>query len=490
MKIRKLLLVAVASALAFSMIGQSAQAGDSGTKTDSQRDTINVALHPQNSFRPPLPYSGYQYQCDGDATQSRCTSIMDLGTARVVTDPLTKKISLTMTTTKPLPAPGAPITSLPTPFTAANYSWYFQASHQDSRMKIGEDCLGEEFAGNLSPLSNQRVYIDKVTRSSTCPAARITASGTTEATGVADGTRTRRADKVDVYTVPRPRADGWWSVVTVEMAASDTAPGTIEYKLLWGQYEGYSGFSESEEVGDAVNASEFSFQVSGNTITATVPYEPKRFFGPDDDLMIDDAAIWPFPLGRVGSSLTAFVPQINGVAEAGSPTAFCPFGPDFFPEENTIPPVGYPQSLPGADGGQDCVRGVFGLLTVRDWLDGGFELRAVPRSPAYAPSPSSVGCRYPIGYFPAPPAPVNVPTTPGSVDASTSPFHRPWEVGVWTEGPGPKATVVSSGPQAGLPNPSPNPINLGVIGQDRPCNYTVVPTGLHYFDVLSPDVPM
>jgi hypothetical protein len=135
----------------------------------------------------------------------------------------------------------------------------------------------------------------------------------------------------------------------------------------------------------------------------------------------------------------------------------------------------------GSDQG-DCIRGLYGLVTVLDWTDGGFELRLYPRSPSYAPSQSSLSCRYPVGQTPTL-LNVQMPEMVApALDYDLTPYDDPFEVQVWNGGASPAAKQSVSAPAQVKGHVGPLD---GTIGKDQACNYTPVPFGLHYKDILA-----
>lgn len=494
-------------------------------QTDATCDTIDFAKHPQNSFRPPIPYSQYQYRCTtdlGDPLQDIRSWSFDAGSLRI------GYLTASMTVGATLPQNADPITILPEGFNSISYSWYYQTNLQNVRQPSHTECFPAE--ANWHPTSTQdRIYLQKFTRTSSCKAASIgyknndPRQGTFEANQIWNGTvKPADVDPLSGSWTPFPTADGWWLVLTSSVIIQphnattfpckdgpdpDTLPDAscLKWQSTWGFYENYSGVSVNrfDFNNDAVNPNKFSLTVAGSSLTLQVPYQPQFLSGPDDDLLIDDVNSYPF--GRPGAQVTGVVAQTSGVSLAGSPWKICLGGDPMLPEgpipgggvPNPLPVgpkfiPGYPQDLQGADGGKSCAKGILGLLTVRDWApDAGFQLRAFPRSPAYLPSTTSISCRYPAGQRPLAAALVvqTVPAMPNEIDATTTPYDRAWWVEVARERASGRDQIVAQSPSGGVPA-APGGTTVGLpTGKDQACNYTLVSTGIHYF-AITPDFLM
>lgn len=552
---RRLALGALVASMAFGMM--PAQAGTTGTINDATGDVVDFVKHTQNSFRPstspyPSPYTSYQKACRPDSgTQAfgltNCTKL-DVKNSRVDTNATAQTINFTMQTVGNIPPRGAPVTELPTPFSGINYAWYFGTSSQESPHVIGIECTGgattageikDDFSlggsGGVPKVGAEIHYTPKTT----CPAAN-----TPQQEAAAQAVTNRGAlSNTPVMSVVHPASDGWLAFVEVAMAISahgadrldgngklscqGGVPVCIDYELSVGEYEGYSGVSTSNSYLDFSPASraKMDFTISGNTITAQVPWNPTTI-DTDGDLYIDDERSfpWRFAIPGQGTKFTQLTAEITGLVSVGvnSVSAINSVCPDS--TDNPVPDAASPIKEAGAAFGQanraianttnqvldtagvgepgqddgiyiwgnggteqgDCIRGITGLLTLLDWTDNAFELRIYPRNPGYLPSTTSYQCRYPIGEHPGAivllanltMAPMAAP----SVDINTSPFDRPWNVRLFAGSNSPALTqsgVVISDPSGPI-----SPLQ-GTIGRDTRCNYTYHAPGIHYFDILS-----
>ncbi|MHB8510888.1 MAG: hypothetical protein ACYDCC_01810 [Actinomycetota bacterium] len=578
MRVRKLAAYVAPLTLLVGLVGGGtpAHAGTSGWITQpSNQGVINYIKHPQNSLRPDgtfnPAYNSYQYACqpgDGGVPISDCGP-MKIAGAQVSTD--YTGINFTMRTVGNLPPEGGAVTAIPAPFVNLSYEFAFTTTAQEHAQQIGFTCNNPNPDRNTGTPNNVNDTFDVNALGGNAggpgqwhPGTGLTINTTVHnaascgAAKNADDASHQRATAGNVpvqsitpiMTPPHPASDGWLAVVWVEVQAVTAgtdrgdgrgplvcqggAPVCLDYVGQMGPFEGYSGFSLTQDFrsfSDATRAN-LSFSVSGNTVSIHVPFTP-TVLNADTDLLIDDATAFPWSFGTPGvDKITNFVPQVTGTADAGvntvsSVNALClndsanpvpesqepihsvgatvgsanetvagtskslPEYDNVQKEYNAVvPPVAQPVTMNkdgawligsgGSDEGQ-CTRGVYGLVTILDWLRQGFELRIYPRSPSYAPSTDSVSCRYPVGDFPAAPAPVYFdevtgPLSAPAVDVSTSPYDSPWSVDVWADG---SNVQHIGGVQAPSVNQHVGPLD-GVIGKDQRCNYTYVPFGLHY----------
>jgi len=596
----RLLLLALIIGLVPS-IGPRAYAGDIGLQSDPSNDVVDFVKHTQNSFRPSTspfvsPYPTYQRACRPDSlTQAvgltNCNPV-DLRSWRVQTFssaaggfsgqslfgrpiPNDGKITFTMTVGQNVVPRGAPVDKIPVPFDAINYAWYFGTSAQQTAHEVGRQCTGspntqdnlikDDFtvapAGPASKTGVDVVYTPKTT----CPAA---ATRNDEARGLNTAGNKNALNNRPVVNTPRYVSDGWLAFVEVAMnRGSHGAPrldgnGTlqcqinpttglpwpvcVDYELSLGRYEGYSGVSasNSEKDFDAITKSRISFDVTGSTITATVPWSPTIISAVDGDGFLDDSRSFPWKFGIDGQTNTFIqaTATILGLVSVGANTltdvnAVCTDSTDnMFPDsKEPIRTIGATEGSvnrtigtttnsaldsvglgdPGKDDGLylhgdgsnetgDCIRGITGLLTILDWNDDGFELRIYPRNPGYLASPTSVRCRYPVSERPLAIVLVasvalngiDSPKVGGTqnvvyqgsannwITTDTNPYDRPWRVRVFAGSPSPVLT--QTGQTVGNPMPTRIDPLGGVIGTDQSCGYTFWIPGLHYKSSTSP----
>jgi hypothetical protein len=601
--VKLLTLAAVVMSIVMSL--SPGYAGSSGTITDAQRDPVDFLKHAQNSFRPGnvtnqevSPYTTYQKACD--SATIGCIDFFDIVNSSITTDNVNGTIKVELHTKGNVPKQGQPlpydITQLP--FTTGTYTFVFGTDAQDTPQKIGIACadIPDDFTnkdeltvGDPVPVGDTGVVLtySDITPPPTgiCPTA---STADKEAKGIADGSKT--AVRRDVKSIVHPLADGWLAVIAVEYQVIPCgADFCANYDVQFGDYEGYSGFQETQDLKDLMPSSEAKAGsviggADGKTVSVTLPYRPEVIGQADGDGYVDDARVFPWPFNKDSGTtkVTHFIAETSGIVQAGVNTvsqikAVCfsdsanlipeadePFrgvgaaigqqnkavhdatkpidqaawdatkGSDPDDDPTTDPVNGVKHLLfddpdtPGEQGQSvvalaqdvwfigiggkegdysqpdgfwihgnggndpgDCTRGIYGLITVLDWSDGGFELRLYPRQPGYLPNVTNRGaavinCRYPIGHFPAAPASVRVEQIPingaGPSDpvlTDTSPFDKPWSAKVLANG---SQVASQNGPT--VANPS-----QGVYGSDQPCYYQLHKPGLHYFGIL-PDFTM
>lgn len=549
--IKRLAFGALVGTMALTALPSRAS-GTSPVIPDALTDVVDFLKHTQNSFRPsqqpfPSPYTAYQRACKPDSlaqignnTADACGPF-DIAASQVASDSTLQRFTFKMWTRNAIPPRGAPITVVPAPFTGLNYAWYFATTTQEAPHVIGISCSGAADANGqikddftvegVNP--GERIGAEIVyTPNATCPSA---SNADKESKGQADGSK-NVLSRTNVLNPIRPASDGW--LVFAEVALTQSAHGAkrldgqgnlvcqnnpqtgqpypvcIDYDMSLGQYEGYSGVSTSNSLldFDAITQPKLTFNIVGNTIVATVPWNPTVISGTDGDGLVDDARSFPWVLGTVGGKITQFVAETTGVVGVGANTvtqvgSVCPDSTD-----NLVPDSAEPIRTVGATEGSvnravgdatgfyvhgnggtdhgDCIRGITGLLTFLDWTGNGAELRLYPRNPGYLPNTTSTNglqCRYPIGEHPgAIVLLANLTLDPMddiSVGVNTSPFDKPYTVKVYAN------SVTPTHTQPGTTVPPVGPVNSGLLGKDVKCGYTYWAPGIHYFDTFA-DIPM
>lgn len=375
-------------------------------------------------------------------------------------------------------------THIPPGYSELTYFWLFKSPRQQNAFVLqGYECFPERY-NDLGPTTDNRISLFRYPRTSTCPKA---ANPQGEIQQVASGTAPADIDAVE--RIPRHTENHFWLQVSLSFSIEvvGTTP-VLRPRWQWGWYDenaqtyfSFDGFNNNNAPG-ALDGAELmgrrydpvtnTLVIDPNAMTIRVPYTPRIDAGVDDDLLIDEQRTWP--LAKTGDPISGVVLSAFGTRTVGLPVPVCPFGPQYPSPGGPLP--GYPQNLPGADGGRFCRKDFVGLLSGHDWAPNlGFEGRAVARSPSWAPSPNISSnnwwqCRNLLGGAPLLGTPA-VGAGPYDVSADQDAF---WvEVRYNTTQFGPSVLVPgANGPDLTIPL---------ATGQNIPCNYQRVPTGLHYY---------
>lgn len=516
-----------------------AAGGTSGPLTDRTGDTVNYALHPQNTLRKGVnSLCGSDY-CYGDPTDTsgsdplRRPAIKPLDIKGYQLDAgLTRPgyFTATMEVDGNILRNGDPITSLPKGFTAVDYAWLFTTTTMDRLQDIGDDCSPLESNQSIDRYS--RVYLQKwaARAGQFCPKAKNPGD---EDKQLATLGNQAVLSHDQVMEVPHYKDDHWWLVIAVAIEIVNDGPGPnnghfckavqgvfppqcLKSYVRWGIYEGISGVQQMARQDQNVGPPIFGpTYLSNSKVQVQVPYAPLTTGGVDDDLLIDDTAIFPTLMGSPVDRVTSLVAETTGSVQVGTPTAgvnrVCPVGSSFTPEGPLPKEVGLPSNVSPDPNNRTCANYLTGLLTLQDWApDSGVELRVYPRSWSYTASAQSLTCRYPIGsnWQAALGLPVALGALPnglvqGNVQIGPSnsgtagpflgldptPYESNWTLGLAVEtfpasgGTGSRQQVVPNQQVNGVPQLSAAHGNYQTpLGKDTKCGYTDWPFGLHVFN--------
>lgn len=302
---RLLAVGSLVASVAFPLVMSPPVSAGSEGGSDLQNGAIDTAFHPQNSFRPPTPYATYQRRNVtelGDKMFDMTAWDFQAGIPDG-SGGFHDRFKMSITVGSALPRPGDSPLLMPATFTEVQYAWYIQTTMQNSKQKVGVDCIptqnfGEGNATFQGPLLDSDPFgtgdpgnnqipdrwtlmdFTAIAGSDECKKAALSdIDGDGRATrleneqvGKAESTNAAIAQLRNIYEVPHPAIDGWWMVFSVDLVtAADGADGLrcrvdpatgqrypvcLRYVPNWGIYEGYSGFQstlsglDSEDGGD------------------------------------------------------------------------------------------------------------------------------------------------------------------------------------------------------------------------------------------------